>query len=121
MYTLSRSWFLVLRAQPPVPDRSHGGEERKTHQSTSSPGRLSPWFCFAPHLQNHGKAPWGRGCHQRFSETNDKENQIRKHIREKRIRETGLFYILSSRNHAGGIFLTQYVALYSFHTWLSKL
>ena len=31
------------------------------------------------------------------------------------------FYILSSRNHAGGIFLTQYVALYSFHTWLSKL
>ena len=69
-----------------------------------------------------GKSALGtKAAHQYFSKSNDKENEIRKHIREKRIRETGLFYILSSRNHAGGIFLTQYVALYSFHTWLSKL
>ena len=41
---------------------------------------------------------------QYFSESNDKENEMRKHIREKRIGETGLFF--SSCPHettAGGI------------------
>ena len=42
------------------------------------------------------KRPGDEAAHQYFSKSNDKENEIRKHIREKRIRETGLFYILSS-------------------------
>ena len=63
---------------------------------------------------------------QYFSESDDEENEIRKHIREKLIRETELcFYILSSWNHGRGwvgeILLTQYVALSSFYTWLSNL
>ena len=85
-------------------------------QGTSVPG-----FVSRPTSKAREKRPGDEAAHQHFSESKDKENEIRKHIREKRIRETGLFYILSSRNHAGGIFLTQYVALYSFHTWLSKL
>ena len=32
LHPLSRSWFIVLRAQPPVPGHSKGGEERKTLQ-----------------------------------------------------------------------------------------
>ena len=86
-------------------------------QGTSVPGFVSR----RPNSKAREKRPGDEAAHQHFSECSDKENEIRKHIREKRIRETGLFYILSSRNHAGGIFLTQYVALYSFHTWLSKL
>ena len=63
---------------------------------------------------------------QYFLESDDEENEIRKHIREKLIRETELFfYILSSWNHGRGwvgeILLTQYVALSSFYTWLSNL
>ena len=76
-----------------MPGRSNGGEERKTLLY--------------------------------FSESDDKENEIRKHIREKFIRDTELFFdILSSWNgwgSAGGILLTQYVALSSFYTWLSNL
>ena len=59
IYILSRSKFLVLRAQPPVPGLRNGGEERKT-------------FLY-------------------FSESNDKENGVQKHFREKRIRESGAF------------------------------
>ena len=47
----------MLQAQPSVPGRSNGGEERKTFQY--------------------------------FSESNDRENELQKHFREKRIRETG--------------------------------
>ena len=68
----------MLQAQPSVPGRCNGGEERKTFQY--------------------------------FSESNDKENELQKHFREKRIRETGL----------GGILVIQYVTLYSFYTWLSN-
>ena len=72
IYILSRSRFLVLRAQPPVPGRYNGGEERKTFQY--------------------------------FSESSDKENEVQKHFREKRIRETELSYLLASWNHCRGEF-----------------
>ena len=58
---------------------------------------------------------------QNFSESDDKENEIRKHSREKLIRETGLFTSCPHETMAGGILLAQYVDLYYFHTWLSNL
>ena len=64
IYILSRSRFLIPRAQPPVPGRYNGGEERKTFQY--------------------------------FSESSDKENEVQKHFRGNRIRETGLSYLLAS-------------------------
>ena len=120
IYTLSRSWFLVLRAQPPVAHRSNGGEERKTHQSTSSPGHLSPWLCFPPRLQ---KRPGDKAAHQHFSESNDKENEIRKHIRWKRIRETRLFFTSCPHETTQGEFNSpnSICCFVFFHTWLSKL
>jgi len=36
-----------------------------------------------------------RKTFQCFSENNDKENEVQKHFREKRIKETGLSYILA--------------------------
>ena len=84
-------------------------------------GASVPGFVSRPTSKTTEKRPGDEAAHQYFSKSNDKQNEIRKHIREKRIRETGLFYILSSWNHAGRIPLTQYVPLYSFHTWLSKL
>ena len=93
------SYFLVLRAQPPVPGRTNGGGERENLQY--------------------------------FSESSDKENEIRIHVREKRIRETGLFSIFkasklreSQRNmksQAARILLTQFLALFFFYIQLSKL
>ena len=62
----------MLQAQPSVPGRSNGGEERKTFQY--------------------------------FSESNDKENEVQKHFREKRIRKTELSYLLASWNHCRGEF-----------------
>ena len=60
-------------------------------QGTSVPG-----FVSRPASKAREKRPGDEAAHQHFSESKDKENDIRKHIREKRIRETGLFYILSS-------------------------
>ena len=84
-------------------------------------GASVPSFVSRPTSKTTEKRPGDEAGHQYFSKSNDKQNEIRKHIREKRIRETGLFYILSLWNHTGRIPLTQYVALYSFHTWLSQL
>ena len=51
---------------------------------------------------------------QYFSESDDKENEIRKHIREKLIIETELFFTSClHETTAGEILLNQYVALYS--------
>ena len=77
-----------------------------------------------PGRSNGGKE---RKTFQYFSESNDKENEVQKHFREKRIRETWLSYILATLNHGSGggggggrIVLIQYVTLYSFYTWLSN-
>ena len=43
-----------------------------------------------------------RKTFQYFSESNDKENEVQKHFREKRIRETWLSYILATLNHGSG-------------------
>ena len=59
-------------------------------------GASVPGFVSRPTSKTMEKRPGDEAAHQHFSESNDKENEIRKHIREKRIRETGLFYILSS-------------------------
>ena len=92
----SYSYFLVLRAQPPVPGRTNGGGERENLQY--------------------------------FSESSDKENEIRIHVREKRIRETGLFSIFKAsklresqcnmKSQAARILLTQFLALFFFYTQL---
>ena len=65
-------------------------------------GASVPGFVSRPTSKTREKRPGDKDAHQYFSESNDKENEIRKHIREKRIRETGLFYILPSRNHGRG-------------------
>ena len=59
-------------------------------------GASVPGFVSRPTSKTTEKRPGDEAAHQYFSKSNDKENEIRKHIREKRIRETELFYILSS-------------------------
>ena len=59
-------------------------------------GASVPGFVSRPTSKAREKRPGDEAAHQYFSKSNDKQNEIRKNIREKRIRETGLFYILSS-------------------------
>ena len=63
-------------------------------------------------LELRAQPPGARLCNggeerktfQYFSESNDKENEVQKHFREKRIRETELSYLLASWNHCRGEF-----------------
>ena len=55
-------------------------------------GASVPGFVSRPTSKTTETRPGDEAAHQ----SNDKQNEIRKHIREKRFRETGLFYILSS-------------------------
>ena len=67
-------------------------------------GASVPGFVSRPTSKAREKRPGDEAAHQHFSVSNDKKNEIRKHIRGKRFRETGLFYILSSWNKRQGEF-----------------
>ena len=71
-------------------------------------GASVPGFVSGPTSKTREKRPGDEAAHQYFSDSNDKGNEIRKHIREKRIRETGL------PRRGNSVLLTQYVALYFF-------
>ena len=66
-------------------------------QSTPSPDLSSLYCGLSLTVPGYGNGREERKTPQYFSESDDKENEIRKLIREKLIRETELFfYILSS-------------------------
>ena len=72
--------------------------QRRTPGITGKKEKLVVAGC----LSSNKRFPFLKRTLQYFLESKDKENVMRKHIREKCIRKTGFFYILSSWTHGRG-------------------